>query len=516
MNIQLSEKIISRLVQEGVRTFCLCAGARNSPLVAVLSAAKGIEVLHFFDERSAAFFALGMIQNDERPVAVVTTSGTAVAELIPAAVEATYTSLPIVLVTADRPRQYRKTGAPQAIDQVGIFSHYIEVSQDIEGLNEDLNLGQWTQTGPLHLNVCFDEPLLDQEIQDLDLTDLKVEIKNFPNLVSQQKRKLDAPVVIVGPLKKKYRETVIHALAKLGAPIYAEVLSGLRGDSRIAHLLLNGGERIVEKAFQEGWAKSVLRVGGVPTLRFWRDLEGKYNRIPVHSISENDFVGLSRPASHLVGFYNFDLIEIRDGLPVLLENIRSYDQSFSMQLTKLLKESNQSEPSLLQSLAQSLKGKTVYIGNSLPIRELDLVTSVDCQFEDVLGNRGANGIDGQISTFLGFASHHRSDEVWCIVGDLTALYDLNSLWITSKLKFPKLRIVIVNNGGGMIFKNLFGKDEFLNRHQINFEKWAEMFSWPYVRWSQIQADQSLPDRCIIELHPNENSTNQFWVKYRGL
>ena len=136
--------------ETGVRDFCVCAGSRNSPLLAVLGSSDA-KTYSFVDERSAAFFALGRAKRDGVPVAVVTTSGTAVAELLPAAIEAFYSTTPLVFVTADRPERYRGTGAPQCIDQVGIFGSYAEVT-----------LENWTRTKPLHLNIEFDEPLLDE------------------------------------------------------------------------------------------------------------------------------------------------------------------------------------------------------------------------------------------------------------------------------------------------------------------------------------------------------------------
>ena len=118
--------VVDRLRAAGVRTFCVCPGGRNAPLVEVLDALPrgAAEVLGFFDERSAGFFALGRARRDRRPVAIVTTSGTAAAELLPAMVEAHYSSAPIVAVTADRPRAYRRSGSPQAIEQVGLFGIY--------------------------------------------------------------------------------------------------------------------------------------------------------------------------------------------------------------------------------------------------------------------------------------------------------------------------------------------------------------------------------------------------------
>ena len=145
-NLAVARGVIEKLRAEGVREFCACAGSRNSPLLVVLPNAYS-----FVDERSAAFFAIGRIKATGVPVAVVTTSGTAAAELLPAAVEAFYSGLPLILITADRPERFRGTGAPQCIDQIDLFGKY--AATDVE---------QWNRESPLHINVEFDEPLIDE------------------------------------------------------------------------------------------------------------------------------------------------------------------------------------------------------------------------------------------------------------------------------------------------------------------------------------------------------------------
>ena len=144
-NLDSASRLIDAVRALGAREFCVCAGSRNSPLLVVL----GTEVFSFVDERSAAFFAIGRIKFHGAPVAVVTTSGTAAAELLPAAVEAHYAGLPLILITADRPARFRGTGAPQSIEQVGLFGVYAETVMEA-----------WRGDRPLHINVEFDEPLL--------------------------------------------------------------------------------------------------------------------------------------------------------------------------------------------------------------------------------------------------------------------------------------------------------------------------------------------------------------------
>jgi len=146
-NLGAARAVIERVRAAGVTDFCICGGSRNAPLIAVVSG----NIYTFVDERSAAFFALGRIKRDDRPVAVITTSGTAAAELLPATVEAYYSGAPLVLITADRPARFRGTGAPQAIEQVGLFGVYAATDFD-----------RWNRRTPLHINIEFDEPLIDE------------------------------------------------------------------------------------------------------------------------------------------------------------------------------------------------------------------------------------------------------------------------------------------------------------------------------------------------------------------
>jgi len=143
-NVDVARQLLDQVRSLGVEDFCVCSGSRNAPLIAAVDRAYS-----FVDERSAGFFAVGRAKRDEKPVAVITTSGTAVAELLPAAVEAYYSGVPLVLITADRPARYRGTGAPQAIEQESIFGVYAERS-----------IEKWNRRMPLHINIEFDEPLL--------------------------------------------------------------------------------------------------------------------------------------------------------------------------------------------------------------------------------------------------------------------------------------------------------------------------------------------------------------------
>lgn len=515
-NLKLAQKVLSVLVSEGVQDILLCAGARNSPFVAILEKSHGIRFWNFFDERAAGFFALGRAQRDQRPLAVITTSGTAVAELLPAAVEATYSGTPIIFVTADRPRQYRGTGAPQAIEQVGIFSKYVEICKDLAHWDENLDLSTWTRNAPVQINVCFKEPLLEGEIPSIDFQKFKLR-PQLEFLTLEQAKIVEQPLIIAGALTVQQAEKLAPCLEKWGAPIYAEALSNLKKFPGLQKLLINSGEQTVRQIFENGFCKSVLRIGGVPTLRFWRDLEGIFRKIPVFSISDLQYTGLSRPVQHTLGLKNISVIKSQwteDFRP----QVFSLDRERRERLRALLEKYPQSEPSLLYQLGPHLANQFVYLGNSSPIREWDLVHSFSAASHRTGGNRGANGIDGQVSSFLGGCQ--TECENWAVVGDLTALYDLSALWVTKQMTEMKLRLVVINNKGGMIFKNMFSSKTFLNEHEVEFSHWAKMWNWNYEKWEKTpdpaylsQLAQVSP-HLIIELTPDPRQSEDFWAEIK--
>lgn len=564
-NIELAKKVINELWQLGVREFCICAGARNSPFVVLLASQENSDptdfnpekflqnsensnhknsdgyseskVYHFFEERSAAFFALGRIQSSGRPVAVITTSGTAVAELLPAVIESYYSGWPLVLVTADRPRNYRGSGAPQSIEQVGIFGTYVDTCLDIESVDESINLNLWTKRRSLHLNICFEEPLLDgKSALDKELTswfnDFKNQLsqtevnQNFPEfekLRPAQIKKMIDPIMLVGTLPLGEVKNVVDYILKYKLPVYAESLSNLRGHPEIQPYLIQGGEKSVTALVQQNICKSILRVGGVPTLRLWRDLEYGFKTVPVYSINQVEFSGLSRPSFCWSDFSNLKYL-VSENKAEDLEKIKLIDQKYSLQLQDLIWGLQDSEVAMIQLLAEKIQNQNIFIGNSLPIREWDLTAKMNWNFHQVMGHRGANGIDGQVSGFLGASSS--SYDNWCVLGDLTTMYDMVAPWIISQLEPMNLNLVIVNNSGGQIFTSMFGHKGFVNSHQLQFKSLAEMWSAEYVLCKSTKELQNFFESNnlnsnrkkfrIIELQPNTEQSNVFWKAYKNI
>ena len=510
MNLALSEKVITKLVRMyGVSTFCICPGGRSAPLVSLISQAQGLEMFTFFEERSAAFFALGRSRRDKRPIAIVTTSGTAVAELLPAVIEAYYSHVPLILITADRPSSYRKTGAPQSIEQVGIFSHYVEASLDLESCL-DFNFPTWSGRLPFHINICFEEPLLDAEPSQLVFSDEKAlqdprlffesdsKNKEFENFFQKVKK----PICILTETPQEVRTKLQQILSYFSWPIYAEALSHLRESPELQGFILKSGETYLDSLVSQKKIDGVIRIGRRPCTRFWKDLEKKYFHLPILSVSDQSYPGIPRAetAQSFSSFFKWaqELKQREPKKPSLLSEIFEEDKKQSQNFfsRKLISP----ELSLIREFSQKIpKGSFLFLGNSLPIREWDRVADFSqdksLKYE---ANRGVNGIDGLVSTFLGLSSP--SQENWCLLGDLSCLYDLSAPWVFKQLDSRmKCFIVVINNGGGQIFRSLFKDPVFLNSHSLNFKKWAEMWSLHYYPLSKWPKTFSFSSPAVIEL-----------------
>lgn len=523
MNIQLASLILNHLAKLGVNEYVVCAGARNAPFVKLLGQASGARASYFFDERAAGFFALGRARRDMHPVVVITTSGTAVAELLPSAIEAFYQGVPLVFLTADRPKNFRGSAAPQVIEQVGIFSHYAKAVYDIEDL-ESVDNVEILANSPTHINVCFSEPLLDQEIVSLNLLPGEwrpkkqlVESPVFQSEFTEQAEywgsQFKKPLIVLGAISTQYRSAIYESLQELRAPIYAEAQSGLRESTGLSHLLIRGGAENLDADYFIQNFDSVIRMGSVPSLRLWRDLEDKLKSVSVLSVHDLNFSGLARKSSGLISYEEWLQLskKIKGSAPAqLLLN----DQKLALQKEKLLDQYSHSEPGFFKWLSKIIPNKSlVFLGNSLPIREWDFAATTEEKEFCVCANRGANGIDGLLSTYLGSAKN--KNENWIVLGDLSALYDLNALAFTSFSDSRRLRVVIINNSGGQIFKKMFKDANFINSHQFEFSKWAEMFGWDYLKITEPKKFELKEQPTVIEIFPSAEDTEKFWSEYEG-
>lgn len=516
-NQALAAKVLRELARLGVREFAIAAGARNAPLIAPLPACRGITIRHFFDERSAAFFALGRAMVERTPVAVVTTSGTAVAELLPAVMEAHYQGVPLVLVTADRPRRFRGSGAPQSVEQPGIFGCYAEPTLDLDAGGISSPWPQFPPGRPLHVNVCFEEPpgcdadgIDFSAVEPSGLRPVLNDSRDALAILESWLGEKEPLLVLAGGLNPSCIGSVTRFLRTLNAPVVAEATANLHAAAGLQDLLLPAGE----STLRQMETKRVVRIGAVPSWRWWRELEDR-PEVAVLNISEPRLPGLARTEN--VVTCGWELLEFqRDhclgGRP---DWEPPPDQP---RLARLLDSHPRSEPAWIRHISRRVPaGSTVFLGNSLPVREWNLAAASAEPGTSFFANRGANGIDGIVSTYLGVSASAR--ESWLVIGDLSALCDLNAAWILQQLPAGNRRIVVINNGGGRIFSRVESlraltepvRQVIENRHALGFEAWAGMWGMGYLRCTAPGTFDQLPDGAsVIEILPDESETEAFW------
>lgn len=487
--------VLQAIVSRGVTEFCVCPGGRCAPLVAALKREPALKKHYWFEERSAGFFALGRARATGRPVAVVTTSGTAAGELLPAVMEAHYTGTPLLVVTADRPRRFRQSGAPQTAEQVGLYGVYAQQEWDLAA-GESISLMSWKGTGPAHVNVCFEEPLqihYEGKLKPVEAVKFEEPLPDKTSL-DQFFENVKNPLAIVSTLKPQDRQAVVDFLVKLKIPVYLEGPSGIRENTALQQQRVTS----VDSSYD-----GILRIGGVPTLRFWRDLEEMEGKIAVCSISDVPFSGLSwasvicGPVGPFFSAYQTDRTFI-------------YPQQASRdKLEALFASEPDAEPSVVNAISKTIPHDAhVYLGNSLPIREWDLAATWEDRGFQITASRGLNGIDGQISTFLGMCDPERDN--WAILGDLTTLYDMAGPWILQQMPDLNVTIVIINNSGGKIFSRLFPDEEFQNPHGLTFEPLAKMWGLHYSR----NAHNASGKQRLLEMIPDNAATDRFWERYK--
>ena len=509
-NAILAAGTLGHLTGLGVEEFVICAGARNAPLVTTLlrgAKEEGCKVSSHFDERTAAFFAMGLARRSGKPVAVMTTSGTAVAELLPAVIESFYSGVPLVLVTADRPVAFRGSGAPQAIEQVGIFGNYAPTALDLSEVKDLGRVADWDRRTPLHLNVCFEEPRAEDVVESwssiaVSVPDVKLSVTGREKILrfcSAASR----PLVLLGALDAKWQKEVAPFLTASGIPFWAEGTSGLREASEPA------GTRIAsESDLAIIKPDAVIRIGGIPSCRFWRDLEN-LPEVNVLSVSPLPFTGLARESELLLS-QSFPAVEIKTQ--------PSWVSDLTLLGAPTFGGDALSEPAVVRKLSEMIPSEAlVFLGNSMPIREWNLAASFELPHPCCFASRGANGIDGQIAAFLGLS--RGCDESWGIFGDLTALYDLNAPALLDSGTGEKKRIVILNNGGGRIFSRLPSmaglelneKNHTENHHDRHFRSWAAMWDLDYVAWHPGEPFPALEsDVVVIEVFLDNEATEAFW------
>ena len=496
------QSLVDGLCQLGAGRFFLSPGARSAPLAAALS---GHHVTTHYDERGMAFAALGWAMATGRPAVCVTTSGSAVANLLPACVEAFHSNVPLIFLTADRPPELRGTGANQTIHQPGLFGGFVRYAVDLpcaqeagamsrlsDVLSEVVAIAMGPQPGPVHANVPIREPLLESGVAAVDE---KIEFSrvanafpfDWPSDFDFQRFASGRGVVVIGrlPVGEQERVGAILDLAKkLGWPVIADAASGARlrpGIIRHADWILQRHDvPPPERVLHFGGALVSKRIGK------WLSACRGVDCLQVRMFPERLDPWDQHPVFIRAGIQQFCESVKTFALPMAAENwIESWHRAdvavAATIAAELPADDAISEPTILRALADVAAETNwpVFLGNSMPIRDFDsCVAAVSNDVVNVFANRGASGIDGNIATVAGLALGCASP-LLAVMGDLAALHDLNSLPLLQGLP---VTLVIINNGGGGIFRFLpIDVEERLMEtpHAWEFRGAAQQFGMEY-------------------------------------
>lgn len=541
-NLNLVFSILEKLTDWGVQDLLVAAGGRNEPFVEAIHQVRScFKVFSFFEERSAGFFALGrMTRNGGRPVAVFVTSGTAVGELLPAVMEGFHSQLPLIVLSADRPSSHRGKGTPQATDQKGVFGNFVSACVDVTCLQDWQAWKGTLHPIPLHINVCFEEPLI---FPPACLTEAALSFKNHLHFSEKNSSSwppskdfellphcqmplfspswtdfsaYQRPLLIVSGLPTREEQTRVKEwLLQAQVPAYFEAWSGLREDPALQPYRIFCPEGFLARATQIGYPiDHVIRVGRVPTTRLWRDLE--HSRLPVFSFSDLPWLGLARQNVFCFPMHTLQTRNIAFQSPPAL--LWETEQQLGTQLASLLASEPLSEPSIVWQISQAIpEGSHIFLGTSLPIRSWDLASNPSRVSS--WAARGLNGIDGQVSYCLGSA-HPKDTSHWGLLGDLGTLYDLSGAWAHPQLPPLSLNLVVINNYGGQIFSRLYPhRDPFyLGSHSLSFESWATLWNFSYQCYPENTELKIAPlgQPQIIEARPNPQATERFWTQYHHM
>lgn len=511
-----SSLLLEELHRLGVRDIALASGSRSAPLTMAAAAHPGFRRHLHFDERGLGFMALGLAKGSGRPVAVIMTSGTAVANLWPAVAEAQLTGVPLIILSADRPPELIDNGANQAIDQQGIFGRYPVHQQNLPSptpsipaafvlSSVDQALAKQALTpGPVHFNCMYPEPLYPGEAY-LDFSDYLAPLGDWlhscepwspwlqgeqhcPHQPDWDELQGKRGVIIAGRIQDPVEaQRVVQLAERLGWPLLADLQSQIRFDNRnLIHmdLALQNSGFVTELAraevlLQFGARLISKRLGQFIKQHPWQDywlVDPQPARLDPDYRLRRRLVCTPRAfaTAHPVNHRHLPWHRLAERQQGISQQVRSACDRFS-------------ELGVCHRLNRLIQGQ-LFVGNSMPARLMDMLGEVGKGPSRVMTNRGASGIDGLIATAYGFAQSVPPDSrepTTLLLGDLSALHDLNSLALLGKGSRP-LVVILLNNDGGSIFRMLPvpTRDSLLETyyclpHGLHFEHAAAMFGLHY-------------------------------------
>lgn len=478
--------LVETLVRCGLRSAVVSPGSRSTPLTFALAAHPAVEAVPVLDERSAAFFALGQARQQHRPVVLVCTSGSAAANYLPAVIEAHESGVPLIVISADRPPEMRECASGQTIDQHKLFGRYARWYHELAVPEPRLELlgylrqtlrQAWTratQGGVVQLNAPFRDPLPPiaddgaTEALRAQLPDTFFDQPEAPSitpggLVLHQRGTPSRGVIVAGPAMPEdeaaYVATVANLARKTGWPILADVLSPLRQNAPDDVVVVSAYHAVLrnEPLARDLTPRMVIALESWPTskvLREWlANSQAEMLMISPRSGSHDALHGKTREIEAPI-----EALQIEGQPPVdpaWAEAWRAAEAKMTEVLTRWFSARDEAlfEGEVSWRLAQHLPDHAALcVANSMPVRDLEYFWPTTHRGLRVYSSRGANGIDGTLSTAMGVA-HGRSTPTVLLTGDLAFLHDGNGLQLAHALR-GSLTVVVINNDGGGIFGHL--------------------------------------------------------------
>ena len=522
--------LLSFLKQKGISDVVLCPGSRNAPFILSFTADPFFDITSYFDEKVAAFMALGMAKNKQKPVVLVCTSGSAVLNFAPAIVEAYYQNIPLWIFTADRPLGWEGKGENQTIHQLEIYKNYITRSvqleetitlQEAQHLFDDIVHNDFK--GPIHFNFPFSEPLyhtVDTALPSFHLTKNEWNTIELPTIAPSSK----IAIYVSELLPNDSLKQTLEELAKWDQVlIFTEINSNCIAPaflSRVDHvfsgtvpkmykpdvLITIGGAMISKRA--RNFFKSNPQIQHIDIAEYPRTW---------NNISNNFFFILSNNFSLILK----NLIKIEDSftskeLKLYWRNIEIESKSY---LKKYLELAKYSEYKICNTLvAQAPQNSTIFWGNSSAIRYGGWSMWHERPDLKHISNRGTSGIEGVLATAIGWKKANPNEHVICVLGDISAMYEVNSFLAMNEIE--SMTVIVLNNYGGKIFDNIhpdFSQNAWnaiATPHQQHFEYFAKISNAAYhvfdtLDQENISALLRTTTRQIIEFQFNEN-THKDW------
>ena len=517
--IRYATTFIDALVAAGLRHVCIAPGSRHTPLVLALARHRGrIQLSSHLDERSAAFFALGLALGTGEPAAIVCTSGSAAANFFPAIIEAQQSRLPLIVLTADRPPELRGSGANQTIDQLKLFGDYVDFFVDaplpeadppslalanLRTLAARAYANAREKRDVVHINLPFRKPF-EPAADDK----LEIDRRPAPRYSLAPSRGGSSLSPLLTPNLRNCRGIIYcgHGSARneaeqrallpwlsrlsqvTGFPVLAEFSSNLRGEGVL------GAYESWLAGIDLSSLTALIRLGAPPLCAAMQELLAK-SRFHHHIYCSRygEWADDSHSITHhlTIDPAAVDAREF-DKLPAADESWRAHlatlDASAWQRIRSEMANGDYFDGAVAFDMAQLLPANgAIFAGNSLPVRQLDQFAPPRQKPLLAFANRGASGIDGNVSTALGIALARQGRPTAALLGDITLYHDMNGLLALRRCGVP-ITIVLLNNDGGGIFQRLpvrqfepTFKDYFATPHGLDFAQVAALYGLPYTR-----------------------------------